>query len=73
VRHSDAEIKRFYDAKQEKIFCMEAGQVLFADTNAWHKGLRATVNKRAMLEFEFTACIEQAYLSGRPGNLPYGL
>jgi hypothetical protein len=58
-RITDAELSKAYPQNREHIFIAEMGQILLADTNAWHKGSPVNEGGRLVLELEYTACVEQ--------------
>lgn len=61
VRIPDKDIHVAHGKHREHQFCIERGGVLLADTNAWHKGTPVNKGYRLVLEFEYTACVEQCH------------
>lgn len=61
ARIPDEDIIRAYGLEKERQFIVSKGAVLLADTNAWHKGSSVKEGHRLVLEFEYTACVEQDF------------
>jgi hypothetical protein len=68
ARISDQEVDLVYGKYNEQMFCLPKGGVLMADTNAWHKGSPVHEGYRLVLEFEFTACVEQSPWLAQKGS-----
>ncbi len=65
ARIPDKYIIAAYGRERERQFVVSKGSVLLADTNAWHKGSAVKDGHRLVLEFEYTACIEQGVYVGK--------
>ena len=61
-RISDNKLKKFYDTELFKKFTGSKGTIVLADTRCWHKGNRVLSGKRAMLQFQYTNCVEQSII-----------
>lgn len=61
-RFSDNQLRKFYDTALFKIFTGSKGTIILADTRCWHKGNNVLSGTRAMLQYQYTNCIEQCII-----------